>query len=156
MRSLHSDWSALEFLPALYKLQELLSWQLIYNSPLNLMNVHPACVHLVFSSRLNLCRFLELFLYTATSALIVCHTNSSCLRLSEFDLCLLSSVGPPYSSRASPSLFQKTPPGRKTELSSKIHFICCPCLGDPSPALLVVRCLKTQISCILSDFSSCL
>ena len=104
MRSLHCDWSALEFLPALYKLQELLSWQLIYSSPLNLMNVHPTCVHLVFSSRLNLCRFLELFLYTATSALVVCHTNSSCLRLSEFDLCLLSSVGLPYSNGASPSL----------------------------------------------------
>lgn len=78
------------------------------------------------------------FSYTATSALVVCRTNSSCLRLSEFDLCLLSSVGPPYSSGL--SLFQKTPPGRKMELSSKIHFICCPCLGDPSPALLVVRC----------------
>lgn len=97
MRSLHSDWSALEFLPALYKFQELLNSQLIYSSPLNLMNVHPTCVHLVFSSRLNLCGFLELFFYTATSALVVCLTNSSCLRLSEFDLCLLCFVGPPCS-----------------------------------------------------------
>lgn len=59
-----SLWSALEFLPALYKLQELLSWQLIYSSLLSLMNVHPTCVHLVFSSRLNLCRFLELSLHS--------------------------------------------------------------------------------------------
>lgn len=49
-------------------------------------------------------------------------------------------------------LFQKIPPGRKMELSSKIHITCCPYLGDPSPVLLVVWCLKAQISCILSNF----
>ena len=158
MRSLHSDWSALEFLPALYKLQELLSWQLIYSSPLNLMNVHPTCVHLVFSSRLNLCGFLELFFYTATSALVVCLTNSSCLRLSEFDLCLLSFVGLPCSSGTPTSLylFQKIPPGRKMELSSKIHITCCPCLGDPSPVLLVVRCLEDTNFMYFVQVSSCL
>lgn len=153
LRSLPSGWSELECLAAPGKLQELLSLQLPNSSLPLCISILRVCA-LVFSNRINLRSFLELFLCIVPTTLVLCHTNSSCVRLPEFDICLFNSVSPPCSAGASSSmcLFQKMPPDRKLEFSSKTHFIYFPSLGEPSPALTVAQYLKTHISFTLSSF----
>lgn len=102
---------------------------------------------LVFSQKSSqglLCDFLKLFFCIIPSSPVTFFANSSCLSSLNSDLCLLKTVrllwglGPPF-------------PGyglvnAKSQVDHRIHLICFPSLGEHNLILLVIQCLKTDVS----------